>query len=387
MIALMHDARGVGLAATQVGVLRRVFVFQPNPEHDPVAVVNPRITERGAETSVDEEGCLSLQGVRVPVERATTVTIEAQDAAGATVTLRPRGVRGASRAARVRPSRRRADHRPHRRRAPQAGARRPAAARRPPLSGMRIAVAATAAFGADVLERLAGSHEVDRTADAARCAEGPRPQARRAARQGGRDPSRHPRFPAGTAGAAAGFDAPIVVVCAYGLYIPPSLLDQALWLNVHPSLLPRWRGAAPVERAILAGDESTGVTIHRTVAELDAGPIAAQEAFPLGELDAGGVYERCAEIAARLLDGVLADGPEFEEQPEEGATYAEKIGAGRPRARPGRSCRALRRVRALSPHIGAWATLARRARDQSGARTSRTAGSCLTRFSPRVAAE
>jgi peptide deformylase len=86
MIVLMHDARGVGLAATQVGVLRRVFVFQPNPEHDPVAVVNPRITERGAETSVDEEGCLSLQGVRVPVERATTVTIEAQDASGATAT-------------------------------------------------------------------------------------------------------------------------------------------------------------------------------------------------------------------------------------------------------------------------------------------------------------
>jgi peptide deformylase len=86
MIVLMHDARGVGLAATQVGVLRRVFVFQPNPERDPVAVVNPRITERGAETSVDDEGCLSLQGVRVPVERATTVTIEAQDASGATVT-------------------------------------------------------------------------------------------------------------------------------------------------------------------------------------------------------------------------------------------------------------------------------------------------------------
>ncbi|MGZ4382607.1 MAG: peptide deformylase [Gaiellaceae bacterium] len=86
MTVLMHDARGVGLAATQVGVLRRVFVFQPSPERDPVAVVNPRITERGPEMSVEEEGCLSLQGVRVPVERATTVTIEAQDASGAPVT-------------------------------------------------------------------------------------------------------------------------------------------------------------------------------------------------------------------------------------------------------------------------------------------------------------
>ena len=99
MIVLMQDARGVGLAATQVGVLRRVFVFQPSPERDPVALVNPRITERGAETSVEEEGCLSLQGVRVPVERATTVTIEGQDAAGASRDVRPRGVRGAGCAA------------------------------------------------------------------------------------------------------------------------------------------------------------------------------------------------------------------------------------------------------------------------------------------------
>ena len=96
-----------------------------------------------------------------------------------------------------------------------------------------------------------------------------------------------------------------VVVAAYGLYIPQRLLDRSLWLNVHPSLLPRWRGAAPVERAILAGDDETGVTIHRTVAELDAGPIAAREAFAVGELDAGEVFARSGEIAARLLGGVL----------------------------------------------------------------------------------
>ena len=75
---------------------------------------------------------------------------------------------------------------------------------------------------------------------------------------------------------------------------------------MHPSLLPRWRGAAPVERAILAGDEQTGVTIHETVAELDAGPVAAQEAFAVGELDAGQVFARSAEVAARLLDDVCS---------------------------------------------------------------------------------
>ena len=116
-----------------------------------------------------------------------------------------------------------------------------------------------------------------------------------------------------------------MVVCAYGLYIPPRLLERSLWLNVHPSLLPRWRGAAPVERAILAGDEETGVTIHETVAELDAGPIAAQEAFDVGDLDAGQVFARSAEVAARLLDAVL-ESPAFEPQGEDGATYAEKIG-------------------------------------------------------------
>ena len=65
-------------------------------------------------------------------------------------------------------------------------------------------------------------------------------------------------------------------MCAYGLLIPPSLLAEGLWLNVHPSLLPRWRGAAPIERSILAGDELTGVSIHETVEALDAGPLAAQ---------------------------------------------------------------------------------------------------------------
>src|SRR6185312_2417320 len=116
-----------------------------------------------------------------------------------------------------------------------------------------------------------------------------------------------------------------VVVAAYGLLIPDSLLSRALWLNVHPSLLPRWRGAAPVERALMAGDERTGVTIHRTTKELDAGPIAAQEAFDLTEEDdAGTVFGRAAEIAARLIDGVLPE-PAFTPQPEEGATYAEKI--------------------------------------------------------------
>jgi peptide deformylase len=84
MIALMHDAQGVGLAATQVGVLRRLFVYEPD-EEGPRALVNPVVVERGDESAFDEEGCLSLQGVRVPVDRSTRIVLEGKDEHGADV--------------------------------------------------------------------------------------------------------------------------------------------------------------------------------------------------------------------------------------------------------------------------------------------------------------
>lgn len=215
---------------------------------------------------------------------------------------------------------------------------------------MRLAVAATAPFGADLLERLAASHDV---AVLLTRPDAPRGRGRRLGAPPAKETAERLRIPVHQPPKPDLPDgADVVVVCAYGLYIPPRLLERALWLNVHPSLLPRWRGAAPVERAILAGDERTGVTIHRTVEQLDAGPIAAQEGFPIGELDAGGVYGRAAEVAARLLGEVLPE-PRFEPQSEEGATYAEKITAGDRWLDLGDPVDAVRRVRALSPHIGA----------------------------------
>jgi methionyl-tRNA formyltransferase len=220
---------------------------------------------------------------------------------------------------------------------------------------LRIAVAATAPLGADVLDRLAATHEIAwlLTRPDAPSGRGrklaPPPAKVAAARLG--IPVHQPAKPELPGDVPAA-----IVVCAYGLYIPPRLLERSLWLNVHPSLLPRWRGAAPVERAILAGDEQTGVTIHQTVAELDAGPIAAQEPFAIGELDAGGVYERSGELAARLLDSVLPD-PVFVPQPGEGATYAEKLTPADRVLDLDDPVDAWRRVRALSPHIGAWAML------------------------------
>ena len=143
-----------------------------------------------------------------------------------------------------------------------------------------------------------------------------------------------------------------VVVCAYGLYIPPRLLERSLFLNVHPSLLPRWRGAAPVERAILAGDEETGVTIHETVAELDAGPIAAQERFPIGDDDAGEVFLRAGRGRGAIARRRCSQEPHFEPQHGE-STYAEKLTPADRELDLTDPLDAWRRIRALSPHIGA----------------------------------
>jgi methionyl-tRNA formyltransferase len=221
-----------------------------------------------------------------------------------------------------------------------------------------IGFAATAPFGADVLERLAGRHEIafcltrpDRPAGRGRRLDAP-PAKVAATRLG------IPVFQPDRLDETVELSAEVIVTCAYGAIVPTALLDRHLWLNVHPSLLPRWRGAAPVERAIMAGDTETGVTIIKLVEELDAGPIAAQQAFPIGPGDdAGAVYDQAASVAADLLEQVLPD-PSFRPQPDAGMTYAEKLTAADreldPAARPEES---LRRIRALSPHIGAHTEL------------------------------
>jgi methionyl-tRNA formyltransferase len=222
----------------------------------------------------------------------------------------------------------------------------------------RIAVAATAPFGADILERLAAEHEI---ALLLTRPDKPRGRGRKLAPTPAKETAERLGIPVAQPAkldASIELPAETIVVAAYGLLIPDVLLDRGLWLNVHPSLLPRWRGAAPIERALMAGDTRTGVTIHRTTPELDAGPIAAQEAFDVGPADdAGAVYARSAEIAARLIGDVLPE-PDFHAQPLDGATYAEKITAAdrdldltRPAAE------LVNHVRALSPHIGARAVV------------------------------
>jgi len=221
---------------------------------------------------------------------------------------------------------------------------------------VKLVVAATAPFGADVLERLAARHDVvalltrpDRPAGRGRRLAAP-PTKHVAQRL--EIPILQPERPS----AELDLPADTVVVCAYGLLIPESLLERGLWLNVHPSLLPRWRGAAPVERALMAGDTETGVTIHGTVKELDAGPIAAQRAFSIGQQDdAGAVFARSAELAVELLDSVLP-APTFRPQAGE-PSYAAKIEPPDRELDLTKPEESLNRIRALSPHIGARAEL------------------------------
>jgi methionyl-tRNA formyltransferase len=146
-----------------------------------------------------------------------------------------------------------------------------------------------------------------------------------------------------------------LVVCAYGALVKEPLLSLYEILNVHPSLLPRWRGAAPVERAIMAGDEQTGVSIMRLTAGLDSGPVCLQEPDPIHpDDDYGTLAERLEALGSRLLIRALDDRPPFTEQPDEGVTYAEKIGPRDRSLDPTQPPEAVERVvRALRPHIGA----------------------------------
>jgi methionyl-tRNA formyltransferase len=145
------------------------------------------------------------------------------------------------------------------------------------------------------------------------------------------------------------------VVVAFGQIVRPPLLGGYPLYNLHPSLLPRWRGAAPIERALMAGDAETGVAVIELVAELDAGPVHGMARFPIGEADdAGDVAARALELGVPLLVEALSGRTTGVPQPAEGVTYAAKLTAADRELDWDRSAAELdRRVRALSPHIGA----------------------------------
>jgi methionyl-tRNA formyltransferase len=152
----------------------------------------------------------------------------------------------------------------------------------------------------------------------------------------------------------------VVLVCAFGQLIREPLLSELPILNVHPSLLPRWRGAAPIERAIMACDQRTGVCVMKLTAGLDSGPVALRSEVPIGAVtDYEALFSTLAGIGGELLVRALnlrSEGRlEFEPQDEAAATYAEKIDPAERRLDPSRPASELAAaVRGLTPHIGTY---------------------------------
>jgi methionyl-tRNA formyltransferase len=162
----------------------------------------------------------------------------------------------------------------------------------------------------------------------------------------------------------AALNADVAVVVAYGLILPQPILDAPRHgcLNIHASLLPRWRGAAPIHRAVMAGDAETGVCIMQMEAGLDTGPVLLREATPIGASDTtGDLHDRLSAMGARLIVEALDRLPELTPapQPDDGVTYAAKIDKAEARldwSRPAREVDA--HIRGLSPFPGAWVEVA-----------------------------
>ena len=238
---------------------------------------------------------------------------------------------------------------------------------------MRVVFLGTSEFAATILQRLAGS-EGQRPVLVVSRPDRPRGRGRRPAAPPVAEAARALGIPLEQpenvndelararivkSGAAVG------VVCAFGALIREPLLSERELLNVHPSLLPRWRGAAPIERAIMAGDERTGVSIMLLTAGLDSGPVCMTTTQPIGPGDTyGALADRLAQAGGGLLLEALdlrARGTPapFSEQDAQGVTYAEKIGPEDRLLDPARPAAELERVvRALHPHIGARVALA-----------------------------
>jgi methionyl-tRNA formyltransferase len=156
----------------------------------------------------------------------------------------------------------------------------------------------------------------------------------------------------------AALQADVAVVVAYGLILPQVVLDmpRLACLNIHASLLPRWRGAAPIHRAIMAGDAETGVCIMQMEAGLDTGPVLLREATPIGaEETTQDLHERLSDMGARLILQALNDMPPATPQAAEGVTYATKIDKAEARVDWTLPAEQVdRQIRGLSPFPGAW---------------------------------
>lgn len=235
---------------------------------------------------------------------------------------------------------------------------------------MRVIFMGTPEFSVPVLEALAGAHEV-----VAVYSQPPRPAGRgkkerpspvhAKAEELGIEVRTPRNFKAPEDREAfAALNADIAVVVAYGLILPQAILDAPAkgCLNIHASLLPRWRGAAPIHRAIMAGDSRTGICIMQMEAGLDTGPVMLREATEIGATETTGeLHDRLSAMGARLILDALSeiDSLILQPQPEDGVTYAAKIDKAEAQVdwtRP--ADEVIRHINGLSPFPGAWTEIA-----------------------------
>ncbi|MCE8525095.1 methionyl-tRNA formyltransferase [Ruegeria pomeroyi] len=236
---------------------------------------------------------------------------------------------------------------------------------------MRVVFMGTPDFSVPVLEALVGAgHEI-----AAVYCQPPRPAGRgkkdrpTPVHARALDLGLEVRHPISLKGAEAQADfaalgADVAVVVAYGLILPQAVLDAPRQgcLNIHASLLPRWRGAAPIHRAIMAGDDQTGICIMQMEAGLDTGPVLLRATTPIGaEETTGALHDRLSAMGADLIVEALAHLPELtaEPQSDDGVTYAAKIDKAEARVDWTRPAVEIdRQIRGLSPFPGAWTEIA-----------------------------
>ncbi len=350
----MRAAEGVGLAATQVGVLQRVVVIDVG--EDPIELINPVIVGRAGEEE-GIEACLSVPGLMGEVERSERVTVKALDRRGKTFWLDAEGL-----LARV--VQHELDH--------LDGVvfvdRASSLTKIEPPPRFRVVFMGTSDFSVPSLRALARHHEVVAVITRPDRPVGRRkimtpPPVKEVAEQLGLcvlqpQDCRSPEF----RDELAGLEPEILVVVSFGQILPKGVLEVTPWgaVNVHASLLPKYRGAAPIQHAIMNGEERTGVTLMKMVGRLDAGDIILQAAVPIGANDTYGTLEKKlahvgAKVLLRGLERMVKEDFAPLPQAEERATFAPSLDRSDERVQwQEPAVQIERKIRALYPEPGAY---------------------------------
>ena len=384
MLETMYDAPGVGLAAIQIGVPKRVVVIdtaKEGEENRPLFLANPEIVWSSDETRVYQEGCLSIPDFLDDVERPERVRLRFLDRNGEPQEIEADGLLATALQHEV-------DHlngvlfidylsRLKRERVTKKFAklakRENDGAGDAPASNrklMRVVFMGTPQFAVPALSAIVGhGHEV-----VAVYTRAPQPAGRRGLEltpspvqriaEQFRIPVMTPRSLREQAAVepCRSHDADIAVVVAYGLILPAPILAAPVHgcLNLHASLLPRWRGAAPIQRAIMAGDKETGVMVMQMDEGLDTGPVSLGERVAIApDATAGEMHDRLsdlgADLIARALSALARDCLMFHAQASTGITYAQKISKQECRIAWGKPARQVHdHIRGLSPSPGAF---------------------------------